>query len=161
MEIEIKLASYEEKSILRHLLELAQYDYSEYDGYDVDEHGLYGYKFLDHYWTDADRYPFLVRASGKLAGFALVRVYDKRPDNSPIYSIGEFCILKKYRRHGIGKELVEHIFSTFKGSWTIQTCDTNVPAQKFWTSVAAPYSNSGFKPHAERENMLVLELEVP
>jgi predicted acetyltransferase len=87
MEIQIKLASYEEKSILSNLMELEQCDYSEYDGYDVDEHGLYGYKFLDHYWTEPYRYPFLVRASGKLAGFALVRVYDKRPDNSNVYSI--------------------------------------------------------------------------
>lgn len=160
MEIQIKLASYEEKSILRNLMELAQYDYSEYDGYDVDEHGLYGYKYLDHYWTDSDRYPFLVRASGKLAGFALVRVCDKKPDGSLVYSIGEFCILKKYRRYGIGKELVAHIFSMFKGSWTIQTCDNNITAQKFWAAVAAPYANSGFRPHSEREGMLELELEV-
>jgi len=160
MEIEIKLAAYEEKSILRNLMELAQYDYSEYDGYDVDEHGLYGYKFLDHYWTDSDRYPFLVRVSGKLAGFALVRVYDKRPDNSNIYSIGEYCILKKYRRRGVGQKLAAHIFTMFKGGWTIQTCDNNIPAQSFWKSVTAPYPNSGFLPHSEREHMVELNFEV-
>ncbi|MDF2715641.1 MAG: acetyltransferase [Paenibacillus sp.] len=160
MDIEIKLASYEEKSILRNLMELAQYDYSEYDGSDVDEHGLYGYKFLDHYWTDADRYPFLVRVSGKLAGFALVRVYDKRPDDSNIYSIGEFCILKKYRQQGIGRKLTAHIFSMFKGGWTIQTCDNNRTAQKFWAAVAAPYESSGFRPHRDRANMVELDFEV-
>jgi hypothetical protein len=37
MNIDLKIAVYEEKSILRNLMELDQYDYSEYDSYDVDE----------------------------------------------------------------------------------------------------------------------------
>jgi hypothetical protein len=46
VDIELSPAAYEEKAILRNLLEFAQYDYSEYDDYDLDEHGLYGYKYL-------------------------------------------------------------------------------------------------------------------
>lgn len=28
-----------------------------------------GYKYIDHYWTEEGRYPYLVIQSGKLAGF--------------------------------------------------------------------------------------------
>jgi len=54
-------------------MELCQHDYSEYDGADVNEHGLFEYRYIDHYWTDSGRHPFVVRVSGRLAGFVLVR----------------------------------------------------------------------------------------
>lgn len=66
MKIEIQPASLEDKTILRNLMELYAYDFSEFEQSDVDEHGLFGYERLDHYWTEPGRYPFLVRAHGRL-----------------------------------------------------------------------------------------------
>ena len=40
MEIEIQEARNEDKPVLRHLMELCQHDYSEYNDDDVNEHGL-------------------------------------------------------------------------------------------------------------------------
>ncbi len=59
LEVELHPAQVEDKSVLRNLLELYAYDFSEYDGADVDAHGLYGYERLDHYWTEEGRAPFL------------------------------------------------------------------------------------------------------
>lgn len=74
----VKLAriSYEQKSVLRSLMELYQYDMSPYEDdsdNDVNEYGLYDYKYVDHYWTEEGRHPYFVKVSGKLAGFVLVR----------------------------------------------------------------------------------------
>ena len=59
-EVELHHAQVEDKTILRHLLELYAYDFSEYDGADVDAHGVYGHERLDHYWTDEGRCAFSI-----------------------------------------------------------------------------------------------------
>jgi hypothetical protein len=52
MKIEVTQASIDEKPILKRLIELYAYDFSEYENSDVDPHGCFGY-------------PFLVRVDGK------------------------------------------------------------------------------------------------
>lgn len=72
MRIEVVKAALQEKPILRNLLELYQYDFSEIEGEDVDARGLFGYRYLDRYWMESGRHPFLVKVDGMLAGFVLV-----------------------------------------------------------------------------------------
>jgi predicted acetyltransferase len=143
MDIEIQRASPSEKTILRNLMELCQHDYSEYNGDDVDEHGLFGYKYLDHYWTESERCPFLVRVSGKLAGFVLVRAVDSRED-SVLHAITEFFVLRKYRRQGIGRQVAWQIFDMFPGQWSIYQEGDNGPAQSFWRQVIADYTQGAY-----------------
>ena len=57
----------EDKPIVRNLLELYRYDYSEFSGEDVGPYGLFGYTYLEHYWTEPDRYPFIIRIQSQLA----------------------------------------------------------------------------------------------
>lgn len=86
------LAAFEQKIILCNLMELYQYDMSEFEEEDdVNDIGLFDYKYLDHYWTEEGRHPFLILITGKLAGFVLVREL-KENDSSSIYSIAEFFI---------------------------------------------------------------------
>ena len=49
MQIEITPITYEMKSVLRNLLELYEHDSSEFNGSELNEHGLYEYKYVDHY----------------------------------------------------------------------------------------------------------------
>src|SRR4030067_2638295 len=64
MSIEVKQADVSEQPILRHLMELYQYDFSEFDGAELGPVGLYDYPYLDHYWVEPERTPFLVRVDG-------------------------------------------------------------------------------------------------
>jgi hypothetical protein len=117
MEIQIKLASYEEKSILRNLMELAQYDYSEYAAM-----MSMSMAFTDtNFWTITGR------------SRTVIRFWFVLPASLPA-SLWSRC--------------------------TTSGPTTAMYTRSFWTSVAAPYANSGFKPHGEKENMLELELEV-
>ena len=60
-DIEIYRADKNEKSIIRKMLELYLYDFSEFDQADINEHGEYGYDRLDDYWTDNNsRYPYII-----------------------------------------------------------------------------------------------------
>ena len=54
--LQIIEASIDDVSVLRNLLQLYVYDFSEIEGYDLNEHGLYKYRYLDNYWSEEDRY---------------------------------------------------------------------------------------------------------
>ena len=135
---EVSVATLDDKPLLQRLVELYQYDFSEIQGGDLDQHGCFGYLYLDNYWVDADRYPFLVRVNGKLAGFVLVNRLTYWIDNQ--LSLAEFFILRKYRRQGIGKVVAFQVFDKFHGKWEIRETAANVSAQCFWRKVVAEYT---------------------
>ncbi len=142
--IDLHLATVEDKAVLRHLLELYAYDFTEYDAVDVDIHGLYGYHRLDHYWTDEGRSPFLIRVDGKWAGLALVREVTL-PDGRPAHSIAEFFVMRKYRRQGVGEEVARRLFDMFPGTWEVGQIPTNLPGQAFWRAVIGDYTGGHFE----------------
>jgi len=143
MKVEVLPATWEDKSILRRMIELYQYDFSEFDGADLDAHGSYGYAYLDYYWLEESRHPFLVRVDGKLAGFVLVRDQAYLPGNQR--SIAEFFILRKYRRRGVGRQVAFHIFDLFPGKWEVTEIEANLPAQQFWRRVIGEYTGGKFQ----------------
>lgn len=145
MDIKLEKATVDQKSILRNLLELYNYDFTEFDPDDVDKHGLYGYKYLDHYWTEENRFPFLVKVNNNLAGFALVRRIGTNSFDSDIYSIAEFFIMKKYRKSGVGKSVANMVFNTFQGEWKVSQIENNIPAQRFWRNVISEYTKDQFE----------------
>ncbi|MBC8496962.1 MAG: GNAT family N-acetyltransferase [Anaerolineales bacterium] len=142
MSLEIIPAVFEDKLILRNLLELYQYDFSEFDASDVDEHGLFGYKYLDNYWAEPGRHAFLIRFAGRLAGFALVR--EVADEVGVHHSMAEFFIMRKYRRRGIGRKVAAELFDHFPGTWRVHQEAANLPAQTFWRNTIAAYTNDQF-----------------
>lgn len=145
MDIKLEKAAIDQKSILRNLLELYNYDFTEFDPDDVDEHGLYGYKYLDHYWTEENRYPFLIKVNNNLAGFVLVRRIGTNSSDNNIYSIAEFFVMKKYRKAGVGKRVANMVFNTFQGEWKVSQIENNIPAQRFWRNVISEYTRDQFE----------------
>jgi hypothetical protein len=72
MDVEVAEALDDDRTVIRRLLQLYHYDFSEFDGSDLNLHGEYLHRYFDEYWTDPDRRAFLFRVEGALAGFALV-----------------------------------------------------------------------------------------
>lgn len=142
--VELQPARLEEKPALRQLLELYSYDFSEFSDDEVDEHGLFGYPYLDHYWTEPDRYPFLVRVNGQLAGLALVRMASYFPDRASSICIAEFFVMRRYRRRGVGTRVAKLLFEHFHGHWEIAQTVQNVAAQAFWRKVISDYTGGDF-----------------
>ena len=124
-QVEVLEAQLDDKAVIRRLLELYQHDFSELDGADVDDHGSYGYPYLDHYWTEDSRRPFLLRVDGHWAGFALIALGDPN-------DVREFFVLRKYRRRGIGQDAARFLFERFPGAWQVRQIAENVAATKFW-----------------------------
>ncbi len=70
--VEINAIDYEDKHVLHNLMQLYRYDSSEFDGHELNIHGLYLYKYIDHQWTDTYRRPLMIKVNGEIAGFALL-----------------------------------------------------------------------------------------
>ncbi|MGE5223053.1 MAG: GNAT family N-acetyltransferase [Omnitrophica WOR_2 bacterium] len=144
MTVDIQPVVYADKLILRNLMELYLYDFSEFDGMDVNAHGRFEYRYLDHYWTEAGRFPYFIRYDGRLAGFALVRDIEGE-EGEKVHRIAEFFILRKYRRKGIGKDAAIWLFKHFGGKWQVEELENNLPAQSFWRKVIGEITQGKFQ----------------
>ena len=92
MNITITSISKDEKEILRNLLEKYLYEFSQYDNYDVNDIGLYGYDYLDNYWTEKSRGAYFLRVENKLAGFFMLNNY-REIEIETNFTLSEFFII--------------------------------------------------------------------
>lgn len=144
MQVELRRVSVDEKEILRNLLEKYHYEFSQWDGRDVNALGLYGYAYLDNYWTEEKRYAFFIQVDGKIAGFAMVNDYPEV--NEPVdYVMAEFFVMFKYRRSGVGRAAAVALFDRFKGRWQLMRHPANLASVRFWDSVVADYTNGHYR----------------
>ena len=97
-------------------------------GLGVDAH----YPYLPLYWTEAGRFPYLIREQGRTAGFALVR---QLPD-SGAFEMAEFCVLPDFRARGLGAQAARALFAAHPGAWRIGIMANNAGALRFWRTVA-------------------------
>ena len=134
----------EQKSVFVQMMELFNYDFSEFSDADINEYGYFGYPRIDDYWNEEGRYPFFIRADGKLAGLVLVRSCCEYNNLREPHNIAEFFVMKKYRKQGIGKEVAKSIFDRFPGGWEITVWANNLPAQVFWESVVSEYTQGNY-----------------
>lgn len=153
--IELVPARVEDKSIIANLLQLYLYDFSEFAGWAMNEHGLFNYPYLDHYWTEPERHPFLVRVDGEIAGLALVQTLAR--DGGQSHHLAEFYILRKFRRAGIGETAARQLFDRFPGSWAVAQRDWNIAAQHFWRRVIGRYTGGSYTERRDDDKGRVIQ----
>ena len=142
MRLTVEPATPAERDTLANLLQFYLYDFSEFhdEDADTDDTGRFReYRYLDDYWRDPDRHPFLFRVDGRLAGFALVRRLE-RPGSEPTWGMAEFFIMRRYRRLGLGRQAAVALFDRFPGRWEVGQVHENTGAIAFWRRVIAEYT---------------------
>jgi predicted acetyltransferase len=132
VKIEIIPALEEQEPILANLLELYTHDFSEFIDLKIGTDGRFGYKHLSLYWKESNRYPFLVTLNGYLAGFVFVRRGSEISNDTDVWDMAEFFIVRGYRRLRIGTQVAREIWEKFPGKWEIRVIDRNQRAMKFW-----------------------------
>jgi predicted acetyltransferase len=147
LNIELVRIEETEKPVLRQLIELYNYDFSEYDQADVNAHGWYGYRYLDHYWTEETRHPFFIKVDGRLAGLVLINEYCYILKDAGARSIAEFFVMRKYRKQGVGRAVARDLFSRFPGKWEVVQCGANLPSIRFWEKVVGECTGNRFERH--------------
>ena len=143
MNFELRETTLADRAVVDRLMELYLHDFSEFDGSDVDEHGLYRYYDLDYYWMEPARAALVVQVEGKWAGFVLTS--DEIQLEGGERSVAEFFILRKYRRSGLGTRVAEALFERTLAQWEVGVHLSNAPACAFWRRMIANYTGGKFR----------------
>ena len=130
--------------IIRNLVRYYVYDFSEHMGWPCSADGKFGgCDDLPRYWKHKGNAPFLIRSGRELVGFVLV---DGNPKRAGIdHRIGEFFVLRKFRRRGIGQRIACEVFDRFPGRWMVEQLKENTPAVRFWRAVIRRYTRGKFR----------------
>jgi len=144
MNVQVTEASNDDRVRLAALFELYVYDFSEMLGLDVEEDGRFHAPPLDAYWSDPRSHAFLIRADGKLAGFALVQERSRLTGDETVRDVAEFFVLRRYRRRGVGEIAARWLFDRFRGPWEVRQKPDNVAATAFWRRAIGRYANGEF-----------------
>lgn len=150
--VQVKEADY---TLIQNLIRFYVYDLAEHAGWACPPNGLYGgCDDQPHYFgrlpdDPNDRWPegwtgtgFKILLGQEIAGFCLVRFYAK--EDTRLNDIGEFFILRKFRRQGLGQAVAHTVFDRYPGHWQIRQLIENRPAQAFWRHTIATYTKKGY-----------------
>ena len=138
--IEVIPAAAGQAPVLANLIELYAHDFSEFHDLDIGEDGRFGYAPLPLYWSEPDRYPFLIRMDGKLAGLVLVK------KGSAVWDMAEFFVLRGCRRRGIGTHVAHEVWRRFPGAWEVRVMQANASAGRFWAGAIASFTGETIEP---------------
>lgn len=127
------------------MLEKYDYEFSQWDLRDVNPLGLFGYLYLDYYWTEDKRFAYFVYVDNKLAGFVMINDLPEVDDRETDFQIAEFFIMHKYRRLGIGKKLFFEVLGMHKGRWQLKCHPKNIVSFEFWKKVICEYTKGNYE----------------
>lgn len=130
--VEVIPATEEDAPILANLLELYAHDFSAFHEIEIGEDGRFGYTPLPLYWRESWRHPFLVRVDGRLGGFVLVKRGSDITQDSQVWDMAEFFVLRTFRKRGIGRQAAHEVWRRFPGKWEVRVMQANIPATHFW-----------------------------
>jgi predicted acetyltransferase len=145
MLLELDPIDAQREAVLRHLVDLYVYDFSEMLGLDVGEDGRFPFRDLSVYFSEDWRHAFFIRVGGKLAGFVLVHTRSRLTDDLNVNDMAEFFVLRRYRRQGVGERAAVAVFERFPGVWEVRERASNTGAVAFWRRVIARYTNGAFQ----------------
>jgi len=144
MNVEVVEAAEEDRGLVENLAQLYAYDFSEILDFDVEPSGRFEGAALRE-WPTEQRRCYLIRADGRTAGFALVGMYSVVSDSTDVTDMNEFFVLRKYRRHGVGRTAAHKLFDLFPGRWEVREVGPNVAAQAFWREIIGDYTGGNYE----------------
>jgi predicted acetyltransferase len=144
--IELIPATVDQEQTLANLLQLYAHDFSEFHPLEIGADGRFSYAPLPLYWSEPDRYPFLVRMDDKLLGFVLVKRGSEISGNHTVWDIAEFFVLRGCRRRGIGTQMAHQVWRRFPGPWEVRVMQSNSAASHFWAQAVSLFTGEPVAP---------------
>jgi predicted acetyltransferase len=162
--VELERCERARRPVLENLFQLYVHDFSEqWAGQprgELQENGRFeDYPYFDSYWEDSERSGWLIRAGGKIAGFALISHSGLGCD----HAMAEFFVVRKHRRSGVGREAALKLIGERAGLWELAISRANTGALVFWRGVARSLSDEVTELDLadERWNGAILRSRVP
>ena len=145
-QLRVERASAGERPILDNFVQLYTYDFepdvAERAEGEIRPDGRYPDEpYLDLYWREEGREPYLFRVDGVPAGFALVNRYF-RLDTPGDWAMAEFFVHRRFWRRKVGQNAAHRIFADHPGRWELQAMRANLKAQAFWRSTIERFPGS-------------------
>jgi len=144
-EVLLETAKPEHAALLSHLVELYLHDLSDIFPIDLGPDGRFGYDRLPLYFEEPERrFPFVIRADGHPAGFALVTRGSPVTEDPADLDIAEFFVMRRYRRSGVGRAAAFQLWDRMPGPWIVRVSEGNQRGLPFWRSVISEYTGGTF-----------------
>jgi predicted acetyltransferase len=156
-DVTLELARPEQRETLANLFQLYTYDFSEQwagqERGELSEAGLFpDYPYLEAYWNEPERTPYLIRVGGHVAGFVLLNAFSH--SGLPLdHAVAEFFVVRKHRRDGVGRAAALAAIRPRPGQWELAVARRNTAALPFWRAVAAEVA-SGAVDEIDRDDAL-------
>ena len=132
-----------ERTLLSNLMELYVHDLSAlFPHVTLGEDGRFGYARLPLYFDESEpRFAFLIRAGGRVAGFALATRGSSAADDPEVHDVAEFFVLRQHRRNGVGRNAAGLLFRTLPARWTVRVLERNARALVFWRQTVREFTH--------------------
>lgn len=130
--------------VLISLTQFYLYDLSEIEPFDIIDTGQFQDVLLQKNATHSDIETFLIYGGNQLIGFAIVSRQSKLRSQFSGHTMEALFVLRRYRRHGLGRNSACEIFDHFPGTWEVATHGLNVRGMAFWRSVIDAYTNGNY-----------------
>ena len=151
MQISVRSADISERDIIDTLLQYYLHDFSEFEAVEMDSEGRYTYPYLDMYWQDPRRSPFLIYIQDNIAGFALVQQEVDPANGNTFMDLSEFFVLRVFRNQGIGNKAATILWEKFPEAWQVRVLNSNKPAYPFWQHAISRHTLGHYNEHATKE----------
>lgn len=140
-QVTVDPATAREAPLISNLWELYAHDLSDVFSLELRSDARFGNPKLPLYWSEPDRrFPFLIRHGGHVAGFALVARTASVLDQSTVFDVAEFFVVRRHRRSGVGREAAFALWDRFPGTWTVRVSTGNTGGCRFWAQAVARYA---------------------
>jgi predicted acetyltransferase len=132
MNVKVVLASSDHQSWIRAKIQYYLDELSKFVSIDKNFEGKYDYPYLNHYWREPDRHPFIIYLNNEAVGFLLVREDQDPTDGTSITEISELYILPEFRQRSVASNAIKKVLTYFPGNWRAAVLPNNEIGCSFW-----------------------------
>jgi predicted acetyltransferase len=130
LQFDIQVADFARRNVIDLMLQDCLREFSAFDGGKPGAQGRFDYPYLDAYWQEEGRSPFVFLREGNEIGFAFVRSLGEDE-----VEMAEFYVVPSFRRTGVAQVAAKKLFDRFSGRWTVRHHEGNEPARALWAKV--------------------------
>lgn len=146
--VTVELASISDYPMIQNMARFYVYDLSKECGHISDDwrlpvDGLFESFDFKNYFEESTRKVYLVKVYDDVAGFILLNQAVTCKDSD--WNVGEFFILGRYQRHGVGKIAAGKIWQMHPGKWEVSVIPENTSALKFWGNAISKFTANVFE----------------
>jgi predicted acetyltransferase len=116
----ISEATASDRDILANLLQLYTHDFTDFEDWNIGDDGRFSDEPVQRWLDDPLRQPYIIRIDEKIAGFALVDRGSRISGDPDVIDMGEFFIMRRYRRQGVGTDAARWLFERYPATWEVR-----------------------------------------